>query len=87
MATDLIRWTSHCDAVVNGVATAAQKLLLGRAQAWQMGQLTEFDAASTAEKLDMAVQGLRAKSIGVVKQFEAAQAANAAVADVDGKFG
>lgn len=86
MATNNQRWTDHCNAVVNGVATDDQKLRLGRAYAWQARRLDEFDAATTADKLAFTVQAMREAELARVRAFEAALASNTAIDAVSAGF-
>jgi hypothetical protein len=78
MATNLQRWTAICDALVNGTATDAQKLRLGRAVAWKDGRLEEFDAGTNAQKLEISVHGIQRLAVNLVRVFEGESAGSAA---------
>lgn len=91
MATNLQRWNAICDALVNGAATDAQKLRLGRAVAARYGLIGQFDSGTDAQKLELSVQGIRRMALNLVRDFEgseAAEAAHAAAANqADDDFG
>lgn len=87
MATNLQRWTAICDALVNGTATDAQKLRLGRAVASRDGMLEQFDTGTNAQKLEISVQGVRRMALNLVRAFEGEQAGTAAHTAAVGQVG
>lgn len=76
--TDDERYTAICNALVNGVATPAQKNKLGLAFARRDLREAEYNAATTAQKTSFALQKTYDLVTGVIRNTAADAAAAAA---------
>lgn len=78
MATNIQRWQSIGDALLNRTATAAQLTRLGLAIAKQGPDIAAYNAMSSSEKAGYVLAYLRRHLLNLVKESEAATAVAAA---------